>query len=683
MSFAPKDAVRGGTVSTMQYNLNQLEATMREKHGRTIVSAPLTLALILAAVPAVSGAGLQEPPDTGPELQAAEASGQNCSYRNDPLEAELGAYRARQSAYERVMSFVKGGRTAGRSVAPAEIPRRNLVDDHIFSKLQSAGVQSAAVSRDEVFLRRISLDLAGVIPAANEIRSFVADQDPAKRSKAIDRLLKSPEFVDKWTIWLGDLLGNARVNSNRSLQTSGRNAMHWWMKDALEQGMSFRDIAYLSLVSSGNNYDKHTGGTNFLVRSFHPMGPAQDTYDMMLVRSATAFLGMSHYDCILCHDGRRHLDTISLWGSKAKRAEAQKMAAHFSRTSTRGYVTEDRTEFYANSFYILDARTGVYSLNTTSGNRPGRATAGPDGQAVASYTPVYRTGKAPSGAGTWRESFHAAMVEDELFSINYANRLWKAMFGLGLVDPVDTLDPERLDPNKPPPAPWTLQASHPELLVELAALARAQDFNMREFLRVLAESSAYQLDSAYEGDWDITKANLFARRIPRRIEGEEFHDALMKATGTAPPNGGYTVEGWGDTRVMRAMQLPEPVEPRSNGTVNAFLNTFSRGNRDTVPRSQSGSILLQLNVMNSPLVTERIRISGSAASPFVTAMTKESDNQQVLEELFLTFLSRQPSEYERETALSMLAGKTGASRSAAIEDIAWALVNKLDFMFSY
>ncbi len=683
MSFAPRDAVRGRAVSTMQYNLNQLGTNMIEAHRKTPLAASLVMALTLAVAPVLSGAGLQEPQTVDPEVQVEEASGQNCNYRSDPQEVDLAAYRARQSAYERVVSFSKGGRLAARSVAPAEIPRRNLVDEHIFAKLESAGVQSAAVARDEVFLRRISLDLAGIIPTASEIRAFVADQDPDKRSKAIDRLLRSPEFVDKWTMWLGDLLGNARVNSNRSLQANGRNAMHWWMKEALEQGVSFRDIAYLSLASSGNNFDKHTGGANFLVRSFHPMGPAQDTYDMMLVRSATAFLGMGHYDCILCHDGRRHLDTISLWGSKAKRAEAQKMAAHFSRTSMRGYVTEDRTDFYAGSYYVTDARTGVYALNTTSGNRPGRATVGPDGKPVASYTPVYRDGKEPRASGTWRESFHAAMVEDELFAINYANRLWKAMFGLGLVDPVDTLDPERLDPNKPPPAPWTLQASHPELLVELGRLARAQDFNIREFLRVLAESSAYQLDSAYEGAWDITKMNLFARRIPRRIEGEEFHDALMKATGTLPPNGGYTVEGWGDVRVARAMQLPEPVEPRSNGTVNSFLNTFNRGNRDTVPRSQNGSILLQLNVMNSPLVTERIRVSGSAASPFVTAMTKDSNNQHVVEEMFLTFLSRQPSEYERETALSVLAGKTGAARNAAIEDIAWGLVNKLDFMFSY
>lgn len=625
----------------------------------------------------------QETPEPILEQQEPEASGQNCTYRNDPQEVELQAFRARQQVYERVLSFAKGSRRAARSVSPGSIPRNNFIDEHIFDRLKAEGMDAAALSGDATFLRRVMLDLTGRIPTVQQIRDFTADTSTDKRSRLIDRLLNSPEFNDKWTMWLGDLLGNAQVNSNRNLQFRGRNSLHFWMREAIEQRVSFRDIAYGAIATVGRNYDQSAGGTNFMVRSFHTMGPAQDTYDMMLVRTATAFLGMSHYDCILCHDGRRHLDTISLWGASAKRAEAQKMAAHFSRTTMSPYRTSDTTEYYYNSFLVEDARTGTYGLNTSSGNRPNRTPAVADGVTVNSFTPVYRNGNTPASGRTWRESFHSAMVEDELFAMNFANRLWKAMFGLGLVDPVDTLDPARLDPNKPPPAPWTLQASHPQLLTGLAHLARSQDFSIREFLRVLAESSAYQLDSAYEGEWNITKANLFARHIPRRIEGEEFHDALMLATDTAPPNRGYTVEGWGDLRVTRAMQLPEPVEPRSNRAVAQFLDTFSRGNRDTIPRSQSGSILLQLNVMNNVLVTERIRQNGTFASPFIAGLTRNTDDGQVVEEMFLAFLSRQPSEYERETSLKQLAGKSGAARNTAIEDLAWSLVNKIDFMYSY
>ncbi|HPT26033.1 MAG TPA: DUF1549 domain-containing protein [Bryobacteraceae bacterium] len=657
---------------------------MSLRDGLTRLAAPVVCpAAVLLALTQLPASAFQAPQAADEQVQNGEESGQNCSFRSDPQEAELSQNRARNEAYERVLRFAQASGAASRSVAPGSIPRRNLVDDHIFTRLISERMDAASVAPDETFLRRVSLDLAGKIPTADEVRAFVASTDPDKRNVAIDQLLKSPEFVDKWTMWLGDLLGNARVNANRNLHTKGRNALHWWMKSALEQGASFRDVAYIAVATVGRNYDLDAAGTNFMVRSFHPMGPAQDTYDMMLTRTATAFLGMSHYDCILCHDGRRHLDSISLWGSTAKRADAQKMAAHFARTTMTSYQTTDTTHYYYNSFQVADRASGSYGLSTSYGNRPVRTPPVADGQTISNYTPVYRNGKLPQASKTWRESLHAAMVEDELFAINYANRLWKAMFGLGLVEPVDSLDPARLDPSNPPAAPWTLQASHPELLIELAKLARAQDFNIREFVRVLAESSAYQLDSAYDGPWDITKMNLFARRIPRRIEGEEFHDALMKATGTALPGGGYTVEGWGDVRVVRAMQLPEPVEPRSNGSVSAFLNSFNRGNRDNVPRSQAGSILLQLNVMNNALVTERIRTKGSSPSPFVTAMAAATDDSKVVEEMFLTFLGRWPGARERETALKLLSGKSGVARSAAVEDLAWGLVNKTDFLFSY
>ncbi|MBA3976171.1 MAG: hypothetical protein C0504_18345 [Candidatus Solibacter sp.] len=648
---------------------------------RSAGAAVLCLTYVYSGAPA--SAQQVEPPETALEQQEADASGQNCSYRNDPQGVELQAYRARQDAYERVVRFSKGARQAARSVSPDSIPRVNFVDEHIFDRLKTEGVASAALASDETFLRRVMLDLTGRIPTVKEIREFAADTSAGKRSGLIDRLLNSPEFNDKWTMWLGDLLGNAQVNSNRNLQFRGRNAFHFWMKEAIEQRVSFRDIAYGAIVGAGRNYDQSAGGTNFMVRSFHTMGPAQDTYDMMLVRTATAFLGMSHYDCILCHDGRRHLDTISLWGAAAKRADAQKMASHFSRTTMTAYKTSDTTEYYYLSFLVDDVRNGSYGLNTSSGNRPNRTPATVDGVTTASYTPAYRNGKVPAAGRTWRESFHAAMAEDELFAVNFANRLWKAMFGLGLVDPVDTLDPARLDPKNPPPAPWELQASHPQLLADLAHVARGQDFSLREFLRVLAESSAYQLDSAYDGAWDITKASLFARHIPRRIEGEEFHDALMAATQTLPANRGYTVEGWGDMRVAKAVQLPEPVEPRSNRAVAQVMDTFSRGNRDTVPRSQSGSILLQLNVMNNALITERIRQTGGSASPFITGLTRNENNGQVVEELFLAFLSRPPSEYERGVAMKQLTGKSGAARNTAIEDLAWSLVNKIDFIYSY
>jgi hypothetical protein len=258
-----------------------------------------------------------------------------------------------------------------------------------------------------------------------------------------------------------------------------------------------------------------------------------------------------------------------------------------------------------------------------------------------------------------------------------ANRLWKQMFGLGLVDPVDQMDPARLDPKNPPAAPWALQATHPELLEQLAATMVSQDFNLRGFLRVLLQSSAYQLSSRYDGEWSVEYVPLFARHYPRRLEGEEIHDLIVQATNTPIA---YTVQNY-DT-VTSAIRLPEPVEPRSNGSSASFMNTFLRGNRDTQQRSQSGSLLQQLALMNDNFVVSRMRL---ASSPFLTVMSKITNNSELIEHMYLQFLGRRPTKNEQDKALALLvkAGTNATNRNTAIEDLAWVCVNKLDFIFSY
>src|SRR5207253_7543509 len=171
-------------------------------------------------------------------------------------------------------------------------------------------------------------------------------------------------------------------------------------------------------------------------------------------------------------------------------------------------------------------------------------------------------------------------------------------FGLGLVDPVDTLDPARLEPKSPPDAPWDLQATHPVLLEKLATAMRESNYDLRAFLKLLAQSSAYQLSSRYDGDWNLSYVPLFARHYARRLEGEEIHDAISKATGVFNK---YTVSGFADP-FQWAMQLPEPTEPASNGAAAIFMNAFLRGNRDTTFRNQASSILQQLNLMNDNFV---------------------------------------------------------------------------------
>ena len=242
--------------------------------------------------------------------------------------------------------------------------------------------------------------------------------------------------------------------------------------------------------------------------------------------------------------------------------------------------------------------TGQYDLNTNYGNRPFRLAIG----TVKNFTPEYRTGGTPKGAD-WRGEFAEFVINDPMFARNFANRVWKQIFNQGLVEPVDQMDPMRLDPANPPPAPWSLQASNPILLERLAQKLTSQDYSLREFIRVLVSSSAYQLSAQYDDEWKLDYQPLFARHYPRRLEGEEIHDAIQLATGVLAT---YRVTGIVDP-INWALKLPDPLE--AGGTT--LMNTFYRGNRDNVARQQSGSIQQQLGLMNDTFVTSRIKMAAS------------------------------------------------------------------------
>ena len=132
--------------------------------------------------------------------------------------------RDRREIYQRAGKLKLAAATA--PVSADKLAQRNFIDQEIFGKLIKINVPAAPVASDEEFLRRIYLDLTGRIPDSDEIRAFLADTSETKRDAVIDRLLNSPEFTDRWTMWMGDLLQNtsklANAAINRNVQ--GRNA---------------------------------------------------------------------------------------------------------------------------------------------------------------------------------------------------------------------------------------------------------------------------------------------------------------------------------------------------------------------------------------------------------------------------------------------------------------------------
>ena len=275
----------------------------------TWISACVLLAVGIAAV----GAAQEDPGGSGP----CRKTGAGLYVPRRPSQFLKAQARVRQSIHERVKKLSRSPLFRGRWTSEAAaIVRRNFIDEEIFGKLQQAKVAPARLSSDEEFVRRIFLDLIGRIPSAAQVNEFVQSTASDKRDRLIDSLLSAPEFNDKWAVWFEDLVGMTEIlsTSNRRPRIEGRNSFDRWIREQMQNNRSMTEIVKATLTATGNNYYTENGPASFMVLGSAAMGPVQDTYDLQLVKSVSSYLGVGHYDCLLCHSGRGHLDQISVVG---------------------------------------------------------------------------------------------------------------------------------------------------------------------------------------------------------------------------------------------------------------------------------------------------------------------------------------------------------------------------------
>jgi hypothetical protein len=565
---------------------------------------------------------------------------------------------------------VFGDQAPVQTLDAATIPRKNFIDDAIFGRMATASVRSAPLASDLEFLRRVTLDLTGRIPSGADVVRFMNDPNPSKRDLKVDALIGSPEFVDKWTMFLGDLYKNNSENNNVTRDVNGRDSFYVYLKDAVSANKPYDQLARELIAASGDSFVQ--GQVNWPVGNTIAMGPVQDTYDGQSVNTASMFLGINVADCLLCHDGARHLDQVNLWGSKLKRQNMWGLSAYFARTRMQRQVVTTTPELA--KYIVGETATGEYQLNTTSGNRVARQPI--NGVAVIAPNYPFAAGSGGVPPGVPRRQVLAQQVTADIqFSRAIVNYIWEKFMVQAFVSPSNTFDLARLDPDNPPPAPWTLQPTNPQLLEAMAEWFQANHYDLRALMALIAKSNAYQLSSTYPGTWDISYVPYYARRYIRRLDAEEVHDAIAKATSI---EGNYTLSG-ALPPVRWAMQFPGTEEPASDGTVAAFLNAFGRGDRDTNARRSDGSILQSLDMLNSPVLLTRIHQTDQG-SRVATLLSQTADVPTIIRDLFLNTLSRPPS--DQEIALFTPWFQQSGTQVAA-EDLQWVLLNKVDLLFNY
>ena len=565
-----------------------------------------------------------------------------------------------------------------KPAAASSIPRRNFIDNHIFGKMQRDGIPHAPLATDREFVRRVTLDLTGRIPSRADLEAFLNDSAPDRRARLIQRLIESPAFADKWAYFLMDTF---RANGK---MMRGVSLFHSMLKDSLSADRPYNDLAgSIMAASAKSNYV--VAAANPIVREHVEGKPGEadhaddlrkihqmDTHDELAILFGKVFLGMN-LSCIACHDGKGHLEKVNVYLSTKKRTDFFRMAAFMGNTRYIPHVEGK------------EAKMGHFTVDDLA---PGYDTKGDSMLRIKRFggpnAPKFiLNDEAPRPGAEVREELARLLTSDPQFARATANMFFAKLMGVGIVDPYDEFDLARQDP-KNVPAGWELQPSHPELLNELAADFRKNNYSLHRLFSVICNSSAYQLSARFPGEWKETYTKYYARKFVRMLSAEELHDAIATATDR-PGNFGATkrtskqaVDNGEEAEVSQPVPMAMQVAaPRNSGELKSFMQAFGQANRGTPARPSQPSPLQPIMLMRSSVVTDRVLAAKD--SRVQRLLDSYKDDGKVVDELFVATLARPPLPEERTLATSVMA----KDRTEGAQNVQWALLNLVEFLYNF
>jgi hypothetical protein len=492
------------------------------------------------------------------------------------------------------------------------------VDELVVDKLRKVGLVPSDVCDDAEFLRRVSLDIAGTLPTAAEVRAFLADTTADKRERKINELLETPAYAAWWTTKFCDWTGNSDQvlnNVNVALGNQGAVSRQWydWINKRVAENVAYDDLVEGIVVARDRQADEsYREYCERMSAKYH--GEQQGSYadepgltyfwarsnfnnaENRALGFAYTFTGI-RIQCAQCH---KH--PFDQWTQQDfEQFEQFFTRINFSRNGS------DRGEYNA-----LLKELGLEGNRNGNEIRRGIAQALQDGKVV----PFPELVVSRPGANNRRrgrnqdarpeqnmarllggETVNLAEIEDprtalmdwlrhdekQLFAKAFVNRAWANYFNRGIVDPTDDLSLA----NPPTNAP---------LLDYLAKGFVENEYDMKWVHRTICNSETYQRS------WRPNETNAgdernFSRAVPRRLPAEMAYDALVMATVEDSRAATFVTELQG-----RALTLPGV--PRGNGRntgPNYALTIFGRSLRENncdCERSSEASLLQTVFLRN-------------------------------------------------------------------------------------
>jgi Protein of unknown function (DUF1549)/Protein of unknown function (DUF1553) len=572
------------------------------------------------------------------------------------------------------------------------------IDAFILKGLADSGQKPQPNLKDEQFLRRIYLELGGRIPSFGEALAFVNSKSKEKRIDLIDTILESPDYVSHFYNYWADVLRlTERPNNNIIFEPYLA-----YVKESIAENKPYDKWVHEMLTANGKVWENPAVG--FQIRDEGmPLPYIDNTIRVLLGKQI---------GCAQCHD-----HPFDSWTQK----QFYELAAFTAGTRTRLSKSDPEMKGGMSSGELIKearARTSdgklkgpfqnVVNANTYAIKFSNKDLKLPhdyqysDGKPNEVVKPKVLWDDIPMTAAKAdrREQFAAWVTgrQNRQFARNIANRMWKKMMGLGIVEPIDDFR----DENAP---------SHPELLEHLTDEVLRLNFDLRELARIIANTQSFQRLAAVH-DPSSTEPYRFPGPVLHRMTAEQLWDSLLTLVAynhwsyqrpgakelapivdmdwtkanvdlaqsitdkydTTYAPGIYNREiqklcGFEGQLLVRASEIPTPVP------LGHFLRQFGQSDRETIEGGRTVATVPQILTMFNGPITHIMLKKGSVIYDNVV----QAGSANAIDVMFLSILSHRPSITDRELAIREV--KSAERAEAGYGNVLWALLNTREFLF--
>ena len=519
------------------------------------------------------------------------------------------------------------------SVIPDEVfartPKRNVIDKRVIEQLRRLNLKPSKPSSDSEFIRRVYLDVVGMLPTPQETKAFLADTSETKRDDLIEKLLAQPEFVDYWAYRLSDLF----LISSKKLRPMALKAYYDWLRGEIEKITPWDQLVRQVVAAKGDTLKN--GAANFY--SIH-----QDP-ETMAENVSQAFMSLS-INCAKCHN-----HPLEKWTND----QYYSFANLFARVRAKGWGGDARSGDGARTLFIAD-RGDLIQPRTGKPQPPAPL----DGQAIASDSTEDRR----EALADWLTS-----PENPYFTRSIANRVWANFFGRGIVEPVDDLRISNPASNEP-------------LLQAISEHLAKNDYDLKSLMRLILRSETYRRSSTplpeNEGD-----QKYYSRYYPRRLMAEVLQDAITSVTRVSPKYNRITLSDGSTEGTSLYREGTRALQLSDSAVTSYFLKTFGRNEREITcecERSNKPSMVQVLHLSNGDTLNNNLRSKQSCVNTMIT-----QGNDDIIDEAYLLCLSRRPSDSERKRLQNIFGMAPETERRGVAEDLFWALMTSREFLFQH